>query len=59
METKLANGEEIDVQEHALLCSSLVRIAQRIGIARVPKDAGPTLGDVLRAGIERDRHADR
>ena len=59
METRLANGEEIDVQKHALLCSSLVRIGQRIGIARVPKDAGPTLGDVLRAGIERDLHADR
>jgi hypothetical protein len=57
LESKLAAGEEINITEHALLCSSLVRIAQRIGINRVPKDAGPTLGDVLAAGIERDRHA--
>ena len=28
------NGEEINIQEHALLCSTLVRVAQRIGIDR-------------------------
>ena len=48
MESKLARGEEIDIQQHALLCSSLVRLAQRIGIDRVPKDISPTLGDLLR-----------
>jgi hypothetical protein len=38
MESKLARGEEIDIQQHALLCSSLVRLAQRIGINRIPND---------------------
>jgi hypothetical protein len=30
--------EEIDVSQHALLCSSLVRIANKIGINRIAKD---------------------
>jgi hypothetical protein len=37
MESRLVNGEEINIQEHSLLCSTLVRVAQRIGINRVPK----------------------
>jgi hypothetical protein len=38
LEAKLANGEEIDIQQHALLSSTMVRVAQRIGIDRIPKD---------------------
>jgi hypothetical protein len=41
MEAKLANGEEIDIQQHALLCSTLCRVGMRIGINRVPKDITP------------------
>lgn len=37
MEAKLAAGAEIDISEHALLCSSLVRIGNKIGIDRVAK----------------------
>ena len=48
MEARLANGEEINIAEHGLLCSTLVRIAQRIGINRVPRDVSLTLGDILR-----------
>ena len=47
MEAKLVNGEQISVQEHALLCSSLVRIASRIGINRVPKNVTPELRDYI------------
>jgi hypothetical protein len=47
MESRLANGEAIDIAEHALLCSTLVRIAQRIGINRLPKDMTPDLRDYL------------
>jgi hypothetical protein len=49
METKLANGEEIDIAQHALLCSSLVRLAQRIGIGRRSRNITPqtTLADML------------
>lgn len=47
MEAKLARGEEIDISEHALLCSTLIRVGQRIGIDRVPKDVSPSLADYL------------
>jgi hypothetical protein len=49
MEARLANGEEIDITQHGLLCSTLVRIAQRIGINRVPKNVMPHLHDYLEA----------
>ena len=48
MEARLANGEEINIAEHGLLCSTLVRIAQRIGINRVPRDVSLTLAEILR-----------
>jgi hypothetical protein len=38
LESKLANGEEIDIAQHALLCSTLTRLSQRIGINRIPRD---------------------
>jgi hypothetical protein len=38
LESRLANGEAIDIQEHATLSSTLVRLAQRIGIDRVAKE---------------------
>jgi hypothetical protein len=41
MESRLANGEQIDIQEHALLCSTLTRLAQRIGIERRARDLTP------------------
>jgi hypothetical protein len=37
MEAALARGQEIDISEHALLCSTMTRIASRIGIDRIPK----------------------
>jgi hypothetical protein len=46
LEGRLANGEQIDIQEHATLSSTLVRLAQRIGIDRVPKDV-PSLDQYL------------
>jgi hypothetical protein len=45
LESRLANGEQIDVAEHATLSSTLVRLAQRIGIDRRAKNVGPTLSD--------------
>jgi hypothetical protein len=52
MEARIARGEEIDVQQHALICSSLVRLAQRIGIDRRARNITPTLSDLLRQDIE-------
>jgi hypothetical protein len=56
MEARLANGEEIDVSEHALLCSTLTRLASRLGIDRVPKPV-MSLGDLLAQDLEEQRLA--
>ena len=47
MESRLANGEQIDIQEHGLLCSTLTRLAQRIGIERRARDVTPSLSEYL------------
>jgi hypothetical protein len=47
MESHLVSGEQIDLQEHALLASTLVRLSQRIGIDRRAKDITPGLKDYL------------
>jgi hypothetical protein len=52
MESRLANGEQIDITEHATLSSTLVRLAQRIGIDRIPRDITP---DPLAYARERER----
>jgi hypothetical protein len=54
MEARLANGEEIDISEHALLCSTLVRVSSRIGINRRAKDLTPTLERYLSDTQEQD-----
>ena len=46
MEARLANGEEIDIAEHALLVSSMVRVARQIGVNRI-RDITPTLDQYL------------
>src|SRR5262245_1386274 len=45
LEAELANGQEIDVERHALLCSTLTRLAQRIGIDRRAKNITPSLAE--------------
>ena len=47
MESRLANGEEIDIAQHATLSSTLVRLAAKIGIDRIPRDVTPTLAQYL------------
>src|SRR5262245_55852944 len=47
LEADLANGQEIDVERHALLCSTLTRLAQRIGIDRRTKNITPSLSQYL------------
>lgn len=56
MESRLANGEQIDVAEHATLSSTLVRLAAKIGIDRVPREVTPTLQEYL-AGLPEDAPA--
>lgn len=47
MEAKLAKGEPIDISQYALLASSLVRIANRIGIDRRARSVAPALKDYI------------
>jgi hypothetical protein len=48
LESRLASGEQIDVAEHALLCSTLTRLSSRIGIDRVPREVTPDPLDYAR-----------
>jgi hypothetical protein len=56
LEARLVNGEQIDIAEHATLSSTLVRLAQRIGIDRIARDVTPSLADYLRALPQTDEH---
>ncbi len=49
LEAELAQGKAIDVTEHALLVSTAVRVAMRIGLDRRSRNITPTLSDYLRA----------
>jgi len=47
LETRLANGEAIDVAEYAQLTSTLIRGVSRLGIERQARDVTPTLSEYL------------
>jgi hypothetical protein len=47
MEARLANGHSISMTDHALLSSTLVRLAQRIGIDRRSRNTTPSLSEYL------------
>lgn len=49
MERRLARGGEINIAAHALLSSTLVRLAQVIGIDRATPDRNLTLADLMRS----------
>jgi hypothetical protein len=47
LEARLARGEPVDIAEHAQLSSTLVRLAQRIGLDRRAKNITPSLSEYL------------
>lgn len=47
MEAQLASGQPIDLGEHALVSSTLVRISTRLGIERRAREITPRLQDYL------------
>jgi hypothetical protein len=47
MEARLANGQQIDITEHALLCSTLCRVSTRIGLDRIARNITPTVSDYV------------
>ena len=57
LEAKLANGEQIDINEHAKLVSTMVRVAKRIGIDRIARDVTPTLSEYLQQNYGTHREA--
>jgi hypothetical protein len=59
MEAGLARGERINVQEHALLCSTLTRLVSRLGINRVARDITPSLPEYLQSLDERTREPEQ
>lgn len=56
-EADLANGAKIDINEHALLVSSLCRVARQIGVDRIARTITPTLRDYLEGKeVSDDQH---
>jgi hypothetical protein len=47
IEGKAVNGEPVDVGTFCQLASTTVRLAQRLGIERVPRDVSPSLAEYL------------
>jgi hypothetical protein len=52
MEGEAAAGNAIDLDAYGTLTDRLGRAFQRLGLERRAKDIGPSLGDILRQGIE-------
>jgi hypothetical protein len=47
LEADMANGKSIDVAQHSLLASTLVRLASRIGLNRHAREIVPSLAEYL------------
>jgi hypothetical protein len=47
MEADLVNGKRIDIGEHCLLSSTLVRLANRIGLSREARNITPSVSEYL------------
>jgi hypothetical protein len=60
LEAKLINGEPVSAPEHALLCSTLCKLGQRIGLRRLPRSVQtPSLAEYLiDLGKEREEQPD-
>jgi hypothetical protein len=45
MQTRLVKGEGLNVERHALLISSMPRVAPQIGVNRIPRNITPSLSE--------------
>jgi hypothetical protein len=52
MEGRMSLGQEINLDAYGRASSHLRRILETLGIERRMKDVGPSLGEILRRGIE-------
>jgi hypothetical protein len=48
LEARMINGEQVDIGTLCTLASTTVRLSQRLGIERVPRDVTQSLDDILR-----------
>ena len=53
LEVRMALDEAIDPNEHGILCSTLVRIANKVGLERVPKSVDFRFAILFRAKSQR------
>ncbi len=56
MEADVARGKPIHIREHALLCSTMVRVARQIGVKRVPRNVTPSLAEYLELHPQQKDH---
>jgi hypothetical protein len=47
MEAQMINGEPVNASQICTLASTAVRISQRLGLNRLPKNVTPTLSEYL------------
>lgn len=53
IETKIVNGEQVDIAAFAQLSSTLVRIVNHLGLERVPRVVGSSfVGEVIEGSVE-------
>jgi hypothetical protein len=57
IEGKVVNGEAISIADFCQLASTTVRLATRLGIERIPREIGPSLGELLREDLRQQREA--
>lgn len=55
IEARMINGEKVDIGTLCTLASTVVRLSQRLGLERVARNIGSTLGDVLRQDLAQQR----
>ena len=58
MNMRMLVGAPVDLNEHSSVTSTLVRVASRIGLKRVPRDVTPSVADyVAHAAAEEEAEA--
>lgn len=58
LDAQLSRNEPVDMDSYARVAGHLRRLFETIGLKRVPRNVGPTLGDLMRMDIaERRREA--
>ena len=57
MQARLVKGEGLNVQRHALLVCSMARVAQQIGVNRIPRNITPSPSEYIQQNYGTHRKA--